>query len=81
MNPSGVYGKSSTGKLNCMPRRRQKLEIEPGNSGFHINLLLIVRSISSIWRCYFCVARMSESYYIPSLPRHDKQSTPLASLL
>lgn len=68
MNPSGVCGKSSIGKLNCMPGRSQKLEIEPGSSSFHINLLLTVCNVSSIWRWCFRVSRMSESYYIQVFP-------------
>lgn len=58
MNPSGVYGKSFIGKLNCMPGRSQKLEIDPGSSGFHVNLLLTVCNVTPIWSWCFCVTRM-----------------------
>lgn len=48
LNPSGAYEKSFIGRLNCIPRRSQELEIGPGSSDPNLNLLLIVCDVSSV---------------------------------
>lgn len=67
LNPSSAYGKSFIGRLNCIPRRSQKLEIEPESSDPILNLLLIVSDMFSVLGLGFFVIVLEHKSLDPRL--------------